>query len=335
MTSNRKNKRIIRDHMERAGLNFLEAKLQLEVAGLIPKPGEPNLLGSSSKADRSPLGKVIAVTSARGGTGKSTIALALGGYLALSSKLGPGKPLKVLVLDMDLRDGQIGLFTDSWTPTVMKLLRDGTTAKDIEGAVIHNAGLSVDLLLAPSRPRSADNLTVEFYEELIGQLKEIYYYIVIDTAGSHHDPFRSKVAYPLADRIILLAENFKSTISASARWAQGMTYPVEQEGLGIPKDRIGIVLNKVLPGHELKGEVVLENAPEIPLIGSIPCNSKLFVDSANSGELERVLSDPLVGPELRAVALEIVFGDLSFTELPEIPTREESADPEGPEGSAQ
>jgi Mrp family chromosome partitioning ATPase len=72
------------------------------------------------------LGQVIAVTSSKGGSGKSTVSITLATYLAHSSinSVKEGlldsngqpvkKPLKVLLLDLDVRDGQVGFFTGFW-----------------------------------------------------------------------------------------------------------------------------------------------------------------------------------------------------------------------------
>jgi len=335
MTSNRKNKRIIRNHMEKTGLNFLEAKLQLEASGAISKPGDlrpsignpgelldlspgpfqgelnPFALGAPKSS--SPLGKVIAVTSAKGGTGKSSVAVTLAAYLAQASKHGPVRPLKVLLLDMDVRDGQIGFFTGFWKPTVMKILRFGISEKQIEDTVIHDEGLGVDVLLAPRRPRSSDELTPEFYEELIGKLRGTYDYIILDTSVNYLSPLMEKVALPQADRIVLLVENLNSTAYASARWIREVTSKIEFEGMGIPKDRISAILNKVRPGDDPEhSKKVIQNLQEIPIIGSIPLRSELFIDASNSQSMERVLEDPEIRGHVQAIVFSLVFGDISL-----------------------
>lgn len=132
------------------------------------------------------LGQVIAVTSSKGGSGKSTVSITLATYLAHSSlnsvkeglldKNGNPvkKPLKVLLLDLDVRDGQVGFFTGFWKPTVMKLRRFGINREQIEETKIYDEGLKIDVMLAPRRPRSAEELPPEFYVELITYLRSMY-----------------------------------------------------------------------------------------------------------------------------------------------------------------
>jgi len=328
MTSNRKNKRIIRDHMDRTGLNFLEAKLQLEASGVISKPGGPKLDSSSMEVldlspassrigldplalgatgeRKPPLGKIIAVTSAKGGAGKSTVAVTLATYLAQSPMPKTGRSPKVLALDLDVRDGQLGFFTGFWKPTVMRLLRFGISRKEIEETVIHDEGLGIDVILAPRRPRSADELTPELYEELLGELRGIYDYIILDTSVNYLSPLIEKVAYPLADHILLMVENLNSTLYASARWIQEVTGDPRFDGMGIPKDKISIVLTKVQPGDRPElSKKVTANAQEIEIIASIPFESKLFIESSNGTAMERVLEDPAVRAEIKNIAYHI------------------------------
>jgi len=337
MTSNRKNKRIIRDHMEKTGLNFLEAKLQLEASGVISKPGEPKAVDPNGlnwplrtgrpKVPAAPLGRAITVTSSKGGGGKTSTALALGAYLALSSRSGPYRPLKVLVLDLDVRDGQIGFFTGFWKPTVMRLLRYGISESEIKATVIHDDGLDVDVLLAPRRPRSADDLSPEFYAELIAKLRGIYDYIVLDTSVSYSDPIRSQVGYGYGttDRILVLADATNTSLMGLSRWIQSVTAPLDQGGLGVAKSRISVVLNRVLPGTDPESnQKVINSALEIPIVGSIPLRSELFHSASDAGALERVLDDPEIRAALRRVLLSVVDHELG-----ELPGTE--AEPERPE----
>ena len=340
MTSNRKNKRIIRDHMEKTGLNFLEAKLQLETSGLISKPGEPKAVDVSDlnwhprrteqRTLAKPLGKVITVTSSKGGAGKTSIALTLAGYIALSSKSGPHRPLKVLALDLDVRDGQIGFFTGFWKPTVMKLLRFGISEKQIEDTVIHDGNLGVDVLLAPRRPRSADELSPEFYGELLDRLRGIYDYIILDTSVSYTDSIRSQVGYGYGtvDKILVLTDPVNTSLFGLSRWIQEVTGPLDQGGLGVSKSRISVVLNRVLPGTDPeRSSKVVNSAMELPIVGSIPHKSELFHRAADTEGLARLLGDPEIRAALKRILLSVVDHELG--ELPDIDSTQEQPEEDG------
>jgi len=308
MTSNRKIKRVIRSYMAETGLNYLEARLTLEISGELPRQdgAEPTVF-----EHRHPLGQVVTVTSSRGGTGKTTVALSLASYISKASKVSVARgaakdPLKVIVLDLDVRDGQIGVFTGFWKPTVMRLKRYGISKSEIEGTKVHDEGLEVDLMLAPRRPRSADELPPEFYRELIEELKSSYDYIIIDTASNYLDPTVERVAYPLADFILMVTEASKPSLFSMARWIREVTSPLDQHGMAVPKDKIGIVVNRATAERALLGKDIVANAQELPIISVIPDAPKIVGTALNEVALERIISDYEIGKTFGKIAESIV-----------------------------
>lgn len=247
------------------------------------------------------LGQVIAVTSSKGGSGKSTVSITLATYLAHSSinsvkegltdKAGNPvkKPLKVLLLDLDVRDGQVGFFTGFWKPTVMKLRRYGITKEQIEETKIYDEGLKIDVMLAPRRPRSAEELPPEFYVELITYLRSMYDYIILDTSVNYLDPLLEKVAYPMADLIVMVTEVVATSVFSMARWVQEVTSPLDQNGMNIPKRKIGIVVNKSLKSINMTTKKIQENAQEVPIVSVVPSNQRLIAHATNVNSMEVLL----------------------------------------------
>jgi len=319
MTSNRKIKRAIRSYMAETGLNYLGARLELELSGRLPQQGRPEI--KNFEASQS-LGQVLAVTSSRGGTGKTTVALGLASYLAKASKaavaqgLAEGDPLKVIVLDLDVRDGQVGFFTGFWKPTVMKLKRYGIDREQIEGTKIHDEGLEIDLMLAPRRPRSADELSPEFYMELIEELKSSYDYIILDTSPNYLDPIVEKVAYPLADLILMVTGPSKPSLYSMARWIQEVTSPLDQGGMDVPKGKIGIVVNRSTAERSLPGKEIVANAQELPIISVIPDTPKVVGPALNENALERILDSKEINNAFGKIAKSLVYGKRTLAELP-------------------
>lgn len=266
------------------------------------------------------LGQVIAVTSSKGGSGKSTVSITLATYLAHSSinsvkeglkdKSGNPikKPLKVLLLDLDVRDGQVGFFTGFWKPTVMKLRRYGITKENIEETKIYDEGLKIDVMLAPRRPRSAEELPPEFYVELITYLRSMYDYIILDTSVNYLDPLLEKVAYPMADLIVMVTEVVSTSVFSMARWVQEVTSPLDQNGMNIPKRKIGIVVNKSLKSVNMTGKKIAENAQEVPIVSVIPSNQRLIAHATNVNSMEVLLEHDDLRPSFARLA-ESIVGD--------------------------
>ncbi len=266
------------------------------------------------------LGQVIAVTSSKGGSGKSTVSITLATYLAHSSinsvkeglrdKNGNPvkKPLKVLLLDLDVRDGQVGFFTGFWKPTVMKLRRFGINREQIEETKIYDEGLKIDVMLAPRRPRSAEELPPEFYVELITYLRSMYDYIILDTSVNYLDPLLEKVAYPMADLIVMVTEVVSTSVFSMARWVQEVTSPLDQNGMAIPKRKIGIVVNKSLKSVNMTGKKIAENAQEVPIVSVIPSNQRLIAHATNVNSMEVLLEHDDLRPSFARLA-ESIVGD--------------------------
>lgn len=256
------------------------------------------------------LGQVVAITSSKGGSGKSTVAVSLATYLAHSSlnsvKEGlEAKPLKVIILDLDVRDGQLGFLTGNSKPTVINLRINGVSPEVIEQTVIHSSRLKVDLLLAPKRPRNSDDTPPDFYVELIHNLRKMYDYIILDTSVNYLDPLLEKVAYPTADQIVFVTDIVVNSVFSMTRWIQEVTGPREKNGMGISKSKIGIVVNKSLSNVNMPGEKIARSALNIPVISAIPSNPKLVAHAANMQSMEVLLKHKDLYPAIRRLARSI------------------------------
>lgn len=256
------------------------------------------------------LGQVVAITSSKGGSGKSTVAVSLATYLAHSSinsvreGLEP-KPLKIIILDLDVRDGQLGFLTGNSKPTVINLRINGVSPEVIEQTVIHSSRLKVDLLLAPKRPRNSDDTPPDFYVELIHTLRKMYDYIILDTSVNYLDPLLEKVAYPTSDQIVFVTDIVVNSVFSMTRWIQEVTGPREKNGMGISKSKIGIVVNKSLSNVNMPGEKIARSALNIPVISAIPSNPKLVAHAANMQSMEVLLKHKDLYPAIRRLARSI------------------------------
>lgn len=257
------------------------------------------------------LGQVVAVTSSKGGSGKSTVALMLATYLAHSSvnSVREGKaeePLKVCVLDLDVRDGQIGFLTNHGSPTVINLRIKGVSQETIEETVIHSSRLKVDLLLAPKKPRHSDETPPDFYVELIHNLRRMYDYVILDTSVNYLDPLLEKVAYPTADQIVFVTDIVVNSVLSMARWVHEVTSPKAAGGMGIPKGKIGIVVNKALAQVSMSGEKIVKSAQGIGIVTAIPSNPKIIAHAANMSAMEVLLKHPDLVPAIERLAWAVV-----------------------------
>lgn len=277
-----------------------------------PAVPPPLVLEDDSEEEDNPyLGQVVAVTSSKGGSGKSSVAITLATYLAHASENSvreglEERPLKVCILDLDVRDGQLGFFTNNIKPTVVSLRTAGISKETIERTTIYSARLKCDLLLAPKKPRNADDTPPEFYAELVQTLRKMYDYVILDTSVNYLDPILEYVAYPLADQIIFVTDIVINSVFGMTRWIQEVTKPKTQMGMGISKNKIGIVVNKSLGNVSMPGEKIYQSALGIPIITAIPSNPKVMASAANTQQMDILLRHSDIYTAIRRLAKAIV-----------------------------
>lgn len=252
-------------------------------------------------------GQVVAVTSSKGGSGKSTVAVSTATYLAHASINSvrehlEDRPLKVCILDLDVRDGQLGFLTGNSSPTVLKLRSEGISRETVAETVIHDPKLKCDLLLAPKRPRLSEDTPPDFYVELIHVLRKMYDYVIIDTSVNYLDPLLEKVAYPTADQIVFVTDIVVNSVFSMTRWIQEVTMPKERGGMGINRNKIGIVVNKVLSDVNMPGEKIARSALGLPVIAVIPSNPRLIAHAANFQSMQTILKHKDLYPAIRRLA---------------------------------
>lgn len=273
--------------------------------------------GAISVYDDQPSGKgeVIAVTSNKGGSGKTTIALSLATFLGHSSESSyreglEDRPLKVIVVDFDVRDGQVGFLTGRHTPTMLDLINASPlTEEAIKDVIITNDRLKIDLLLAPKLPAYADELTLTFYRDLLRLLRRSYDYIIVDTSVNYLDPLLDKVTYPDADAIIFVCDYVIQALLGMGRFLNSIKKKAELGRGGgeyIDPEKIGIVVNKTLQNTSLSKEMLMKATMGIPILTNIPANPRIAGQASNSQTIDLLMKHPDFTKRFAMLAKEIV-----------------------------
>ena len=272
-------------------------------------------------------GKVIAVTSSKGGSGKSTVSMILAAYLAKSSRLSEEqgierKRLKVCVVDFDTRDGQLGFLNAKLGPTIFNIV----SAPDVVGnkipqsaikrGIYSSPGIEADFIFAPRRGRHAKAIKPMFYVSIIHELKAMYDYIILDTSVNYLDPLLEEVAYPMADKIILVTDMGISSVMGMARWIKETTDPKEEGGSGIDKNKIGITVNKVMLGVGMEVPQIRKSARGLPLIAMLPNVPTLITHKANTNALEETLLLRQINQSFKVLSQSIVGEGYKLADIP-------------------
>jgi pilus assembly protein CpaE len=135
------------------------------------------MLASSVDDESAPEGQIVTVFAAKGGCGKTTLALNLGVALAKQAARG------VCVVDLDLAFGDVAISVqlDPVRTVVDALPMAGHL--DITGAasLLTRYQPGLEMLLAPVTPGDAEKVAPSLVGELLSVLRGMFDYIVVDT----------------------------------------------------------------------------------------------------------------------------------------------------------
>ena len=270
-------------------------------------------------------GQVITVTSSKGGAGKSTVAISLASFIRKASENASleGKlkePYKIMVIDLDVRDGQLGFLNGAvHAPNIIDIIAAGELSKEtIKRGIYNNVDTGVDYIFASKRPRNASEIPTSIYAELIQTLREMYDYIILDTSVNYLDPLLEQVAYPICDKLIYVTDMGISAILGMQRWITENVSTPETKKVVEP-DKIGIVINKAIKDVNMEPDKIQKAAKGLPILGVIPNAPKLTTYSANTSALQRILNYPAMNTAFRSFAEAVVddentLGEVSFPE---------------------
>ena len=244
----------------------------------------------------------ITVTSSKGGSGKSTAALLLAASIARASKEG-GKPLSVCVVDMDTRDGQVASLIGKYMPTALNIrVQPVWDELTIRRHLVFEEALGVHALLAPIRPRTADTVGPEFYRTIVRSLQRMFDVVVMDTSVQYLDPLIAKVCLPEATEVLFITTLASTAVQGMARALREITAPAEESGLGISRDKIGIIVNQSVAGVGMQREQILAAGLGVPVVGVIPLATKDVLTATNLHRMQTLLDHPLIGPAYNELA---------------------------------
>lgn len=211
------------------------------------------------------MGSVIAVTSGKGGTGKTSLTGGIAASLALMGR-------SVLCIDMDigLRNLDIALGLND------RALMDFTDVAMgrcplARAAVFHPVLKNLSLLTAPmSLPA---NLTADKVRALLNTARSLYDYILIDSPAGLGAGFRLAVCG--ADRVLVVATNDASSLRDAQRTVAELANI----------RRVHLVMNRIQPRLLRKLRTTIDDAMNtagLPLIGVVPEDPQVIL-CANQG----------------------------------------------------
>ena len=217
------------------------------------------------------LGKLICITSAKGGVGVTTLAANLSVLLCRRSET-------VCTYDLNLEHGDLPVLLDLQPKlTIVDLVRDRATNGDNlqwdDYLPRHPSGPR--LLGAPSRPHDAAGIDEAALQDVTARLRGLHDYVVADLPPGYGDHALS--IYEHAERIVVVTSPELTSLRRT-RELLGIL-----AGLGVDEERITLVLNRVVevPGIDARR---VEAFLRRPVAVTIPNGGPLFIEAVTVGK---------------------------------------------------
>ena len=215
-------------------------------------------------------GRIITVMAAKGGSGKTVFASNVATLLARW-----GNPERVVIADADLQFGDVALVLQvDPKHTVVNAAKEGEKldSQFLETILAtHSSGMRV--LAAPLEPAFADEVPTVIYTKILGMLREMFDYVIVDTAPSLDERLlaildKSDVVLFVVDMDLPSVKNAKLALE---------TLRI----LNYPATKIKLVLNRSNSKARLDVDEI-ERSLRLPISASVPSDG-LLPASVNEG----------------------------------------------------
>lgn len=289
-------------------------------------------------------GTIITVTSAKGGSGKSTVAFSLAQEIGKSTREAArqgkiAQPLKVCLVDGDIYDGQLCYVLGASKPTMINIAQEPHINKEsvarnlVTNDIVQKSKrqegdfITFDALLAPKSPRYVEDTPPDMWRRVISILATMYDIVILDTSVMYFlDPVIYDVMYPIADKILYVTDLDLKSILDTTKWMQNVCTPVESSGFGIPLEKVGIVINKGMKDvgmgpkkitkilrvatHQIyqliDKTVPIDDLPVPHVLTTVPSFPKLITGASNNQNLGAIIEVPQLEQSFFILAQAVV-----------------------------
>lgn len=287
-----------------------EAPLQPEEPFVQEVDESPLVVGEPDHREHA-LGKVIAVVSPKGGTGKSTLSLLMS--LAIAEAYGDSRRVCIVDANPGQADGRKYLSLDAATTITALAARAEYEqgSPDVVGGVVTKVpGTPLHALLGPRFSEyNPEMITPALFRRAVGGLRQIYDLVVVDTpAAGEAMGIIEDFVLEEADRIVVVVDPNDITLSNVVEWLMDVTTPLAGGGLGADPQHVSIVLNQAEEKAGVGEQDVQVLLGQWDFAGSIPRLVELkrgMNASEEPADLLKILHGEM-GDALRSVVAKVV-----------------------------
>lgn len=215
-------------------------------------------------------GKVITVYSPKGGTGRTTVAVNLA--IALHNE-----ETRAVLVDGNLQFGDVAVFLNEQGKNTIVDLAPRVDELDpdiVDGIMVRHAATGLHVLAAPARPEQAEGVTGDQFGKLINYLRQMYAYVVVDTASILNDV--TLAAIDASDVIVLLTTQDIPAIKNARLFLDLLN------SLGVDRGRVLFAMNRYDKRITITPEKIGENLKQ-PIAAVIPLDERTVIPAVNRG----------------------------------------------------
>ena len=247
------------------------------------------------------MGKVIVVTSGKGGVGKTTSTANIGAAL---TKLGN----KVIVIDGDIGLRNLDVVMGLENRIVFDLVDLIEKKCKPRQAMIKDKRFDGLYLIPAAQTRDKDAINPEQMKELCDELKEEFDYVIVDCPAGIENGFKNAIAG--ADSAIVVTTPEVSAV----RDADRIIGLLEEHSV----DDINLVVNRIKMNMVRNGDMLdindILDILGIKLIGVVPDDENVVI-STNKGEPVVEYNNSLAGTAYSNIARRVMGEEVKFLEL--------------------
>jgi septum site-determining protein MinD len=245
------------------------------------------------------MGKVITITSGKGGVGKTTSSANLSAALALMGK-------KTVAVDTDIGLRNLDVVMGLENRVVYDLVNVAEGTISLEQALIKHKRVPGLYLLPASQSKNKTAVNPNDMKKLCKDLKNKFDFVIIDSPAGIEHGFQNAIA--AADEVIIVTTPEVSAV----RDADRVVGLLEAAG----KDNLHLVINRLRPSMVKKGEMMTtDDVTEIlalELMGVVPDDERIIV-STNRGELAILSEGSSAGKAFKNIARRIMGEEVPIT----------------------
>lgn len=211
-------------------------------------------------------GTVVAVSSAKGGSGKTVTATNLA--VLLAQQFGPDK---VVIVDADLQFGDVCLVLQLEPKfTVVNAAQELHRLDDsllLSLLTRHPSGTSV--LAAPLEPTFADEISTKVVIDIINRLRDMFEYVIVDTASLLDELLLSLLER--ADKVLIIVDMDLPSVKNAKLVLETLRL------LKFPSSKLQVVLNRSnakarLDEQEIERSLKMKISASVPSDGLVPAS---------------------------------------------------------------